>query len=304
MNCQEKQLYPADYSIIDAQERESLLERMELTQFLAARESFRVGQAQLHCEFYEAGADKPLIVFRRGIGTYCEIYGEFLSGVTQKGFNVAGIDPLGHGYSPGERGKYTVEEMTPALQSALSALEGRHNGEITVYGYSIGAVQGLAWAEADSRIQRLICGTLLLTEEAPDLFHSLGWTWTWSTAQIFPWMRLPLRSFVDFDELMKDQKLGELINEDPLIIFDYPVSTLASLFTHRSHSVEQQFPFKLTILQGDEDEVLPLAYAQRVVQRLEQPAELSIITGQGHMLPWDDPQELAQRVMEIATASN
>jgi pimeloyl-ACP methyl ester carboxylesterase len=56
------------------------------------------------------------------------------------------------------------------------------------------------------------------------------------------------------------------------------------------------FPFTLINLQGDQDEVLSKEYALRVANKIKQPMQLEFIEGAGHMMPWDDPESLAQRI--------
>jgi pimeloyl-ACP methyl ester carboxylesterase len=84
-----------------------------------------------------------------------------------------------------------------------------------------------------------------------------------------------------------------------LIIFDYPLATLASLFTHQAGIANRVFPFTLINLQGDQDEVLSKEYALRVAQKIKQPMRLEFIEGAGHMLPWDDSEGLAQRIATL-----
>ena len=265
---------------------------MGIGRYLAKREAFRVGPDGLHCEYYHYADDAPLIIFLPGIATYVELYAELLGRLSETGFNVVGVDPYGHGYSEGDRGVYTVESMVEGLQNVITALSGRSNGRVGVYGYSIGAMLAVALAEADQRIDAVLCGTLLLTERPPDMLHQLGWYWTWSTAQLFPSMSVPLRTFMDFDTLLEGHPAGEVINDDQRIVFDYPLSTLSNLFTHRAQVISKRYPFRAAVIQGDRDEILPLSYTRRVLEELEHPFELVLMPGEGHMIPWDNPKGL------------
>lgn len=255
-------------------------------------------EENLHLEIYPLDKAAPTLIFLPGIGTYVELYAEFLTALHNCGFNVIAIDPPGHGYSAGQRGRFEVIPFCQQLSRLIDQLEQRFTGRWSVYGYSIGAVSALALGERDPRIRSVICGTLLLSEFPPDLVHALGWSWTTISAVWFPSVCVPLRSFIDFEALLGTHPAGRWINEDRRIVFDYPLATLANLFSHKSGILNQHYPFDLFILQGDCDEVLSIEYAQRLKEESEQPIRLEIIAGAGHMLPWDDPEGLAQRLSE------
>ncbi len=277
-----------------AAKRAVLREKLGLEPYLQRREAFRVGPDGIHCEYYHHSDEAPLVLFLPGIATYSELYAELLCRISDAGFNVVGVDLPGHGYSAGPRGDYTVDQVVCNLERVISALQGRSNGAVGVYGYSIGALLAVALAERDERVQSVLCGTLLLTEIAPDLLHQLGWAWTWGSALWFPDLRLPLKSFIDYDQLLAGHPAGEAINDDPRVVYDYPLRTLASLFTHRAGVVNQRFQFKAAIIHGEQDEVLPLEYSHRVIDGVSHPFELIEVAGEGHMIPWNNPQLLSR----------
>jgi len=266
--------------------RERLRAKLDINGWLTKRQSFHLGPEGLHCELYEFAADAPTLVFIPGIGTYAELYAEFLGKLSLRGFNVVAIDLPGHGYSGGTRGLYNVNQVCQAVSAVISHLETRFSGPFAVYGYSLGALLGVAAAEQDSRIQAVLCGTLLMPEIAPDLFHEMGWQWTHASAFFFPYAKVPLRLFVDFEYLMSNHPAGEEINKDPLVVLDYPLKTLSSVFSRRCNVRKQRYPFRSAIIHGDRDEVLPLAYSRRVVEQCEHPFELLVMERTGHMVPW------------------
>lgn len=275
--------------------REQLWDGLGIVPHLAHRELFEVeGEVPVRCELYRHSPDAPLVLFLPGLGTYVELYAELLSQLSHRGFNVVGVDPRGHGYSGGDRGFYRVEDLVADLQIVLDHLAPEFSGPKAVFGYSGGAITALALAERDPRIDAVLCGTLLLSEIEPDLLHGIGWHWTRASAWFFPRMRLPLRQVVDFEALLDGHPAGPLINRDPLLIVEYPLATLASLFSQPSSILHRSFPFSLGILQGEHDEVLDADYANRVANRACQPVDLMLVPGEGHMLPWDNPVAMAE----------
>lgn len=278
--------------------REDLQRALGSERFLANRKTFHVGDLPIHCEIYEHHADSPVLMFLPGIGTYGELYAAMLSHLSERGFNVVAIDPPGHGYSGGERGVYTVETVQASVSEVIDALQQRYNGPYYIYGYSIGALLAVAAAEQDDRISKVVCGTLLTTEVPPDLFHFLGWQWTSGSAMLFPSMRLPLSWLVDYDQLLAGHPAGQLINQDPMLVLNYPFKTLGSMFSRKAGIMQQRYPFKIAIVQGDQDEVLSLAYARRVIEEAEQPIELVAVPGEGHMMPLTAPLKLADIIAD------
>lgn len=281
--------------------QERLREGLGINDFLKQRECW-LFKEQLNLEIYSFAEDAPVILFLPGIGTYVELYAELLVALHGQGFNVVAVDPPGHGFSTGPRGHFDVVDFSQQLSDIIDHLQTRFTGSWSVYGYSIGAVTALALAERDPRIKSAVCGTLLLSEYPPDLVHALGWSWTSMSAFWFPSVCVPLRSFIDFEALLGAHPAGPWINQDRRIVFDYPLSTLAKMFSYKTGILDHTFPFDLSILQGDCDEVLSIEYAQQIKDEAEQPVRLEVVAGAGHMLPWDDPTELAKRIKECCSA--
>ena len=269
--------------------RHTLRDKLNIDDYLKDRTAFAVGENGIHCELYEFSPDAPTILFLPGIGTYSELYAEMLYKLSQKGYNVIGIDPLGHGYSGGSRGKYTVTQMCQAVSSVVDVLQQRYEGPFGIYGYSIGALLAIAAASSDSRLSAVLCGTLLVPDLAPDVNYRMGWNWTWASSLFMPGYKVPLKTFVDYDLLLKGHPAGSEINRDPLMVFDYPLSTLSSLFTHRCKIVDKEHGFDACILHGEHDEVLPIDYSKRIMQYCKQPMDLMVMEEQGHMAPFLTP---------------
>lgn len=280
--------------------RQHLREKLGLIPFLEKRKSLILNE-EIHCELYHHSDEAPVILFLPGIGTYCELYAELLSGVCDQGFNVVGIDLRGHGYSAGIRGDYRVDQVIEDITAVIDHLSPQYSGSVGIYGYSIGGLLAVAAAERDDRIDSVLCGTLLLTEIAPDLIHQFGWTMTWSSALFFPQMKVPMKTFIDYEQLLAGHPAAAEISNDPRIVYDYPLGTLASLFTHSSGVMKNCYQFKAAIIHGEHDEVLPLSYSREVIKAMKHPFELIELEGEGHMIPWDNPDLLISEVSQWFT---
>ncbi|MBA4503568.1 alpha/beta hydrolase [Marinobacterium marinum] len=276
---------------IDLQRLE-LRNKLGITECLQQREVVSVGGLPLHTEYYHHDVEAPLLLFLPGIGTYSELYAELLAGLCKQGYNVVGLDLRGHGYSGGTRGLYTVEQVVADCRAVIDHYRQRVQGPVYLYGYSIGALLAVALAEQDTRVEAVVCGTLLVPDVAPDMMHQVGWSWIWGSALLMPGVPLPMKSFIDYDRLLAGHPAGEEINADTRIVFDYPLKTLSSLFTHHLGVLRHRYDFRGLIVHGDRDEVLPLSYSERIQAALAHPFALQPVAGEGHMLPWDNPQAL------------
>lgn len=261
-------------------------QQLEIELWLARREIFPLTELGIHAELYHHHEDAPTLIFLPGIGTYVELYAELLGRLSDSGFNVLAIDPPGHGYSEGKRGAYTVEQMDQAVSLAIDKLSSRYKGAFGVFGFSIGSLLAVSAAEHDSRVESILCGTLLLPDLPPDMMHWAGWQWTWGSAFFFPQLEVPLGHMMDFRQLIAGHPAAAAINEDPLIVTDYPLSTLSSLFNHSCGIVNKRYGFSAAIIHGERDEVLPLSYSERVVQHCQHPLELFPVPRASHMMPW------------------
>jgi len=73
-----------------------------------------------------------------GTSAYALIYGEFLKALADRGYNVVGFDPRGHGRSGGERGSYTIPELVSDMKAAVEYAQKRFGDPIVVAGSSQG----------------------------------------------------------------------------------------------------------------------------------------------------------------------
>lgn len=271
--------------------RQRVFEKLGLTPYLARCEVVEFGELPLHCELYQHAPDAPTIIFLPGIGTYSQLYCELLSRMSERGFNIVAVDIRGHGFSGGPRGGYRVGEVIADIQQLLDWLQLRFGGPFGIYGCSIGSKLGLAVAERDSRIQALLCHTLFLNELPPDIFHFMGWNSLYFSNLFTPQMKINLRLFVDIDNLLKHNPMGKYADRDPVLVWDYPVYTLHSIYSYPSSILRQPLALPSAIITGDKDQILSLGYARNLINRSVQPFELIVIKDGSHMLPFDHIEE-------------
>lgn len=264
-----------------------LLQRvLKIEPFLAKRNIMHVGGLPIHCEIYESGKDDPVIVFLPGIGTYTEMYCEFLSKLATWGFNVVGVDFRGHGYSGGERGEYTVSQVISDMKEVLDVLSETYTGPIGLLGCSIGASMARAYAENDPRIKALMCHTMFLTEFPPDVMTLSGWNVLRMSRLFLPDFKIDFRSFIDVNSLLRGNYYADFVDYDPLIVWEYSVNTLSDIYSCKTRLLNEVLPFKAAIITGEKDEVIPVSYMRYIVDKMKHPFDFIELPGARHMLPF------------------
>jgi pimeloyl-ACP methyl ester carboxylesterase len=290
INLSEKKIAETKAALEAARNQEErrliLMEALRITPFIEKRETVRVGDVPIHCEIYAAKKDDPVIVFIPGIGTYSEMYCEFLQKLSTWGFNVVGVDLRGHGYSGGERGSYTVAEVVADLSLVVDLVSDTFNDRIGFLGCSIGAPLARACAENDPRIRALLCHTLFLTEYPPDFFTFSGWNMLHLSRLFVPDFKIDFRSFIDMDALLSGNVFADFIDYDDLIVWDYSVRTLSDIYSDRTRLIDETMDFKAAIITGEHDEVISPDYMRYIIDTMAHPFDLIIIPGARHMLPF------------------
>ena len=263
-----------------------LMKVLKLEPFIAKRKIVNVGDLPIHCEVYESAKDDPVIVFLPGIGTYSEMYCEFLSKLSTWGFNVVGVDFRGHGYSGGKRGEYTVKEVISDMARVVDVLSEKYTGPIGFFGCSIGAPMARACAENDPRIKALMCHTLFLSEYPPDFMTLAGWNMLRMSRLFFPFYKIDFRSFIDVNTLIQGNAFADFIDYDPLIVWEYNINTLSDIYSDKTRLLTEAMDFKAAIITGEKDEVIPVSYMRYIVDKMKHPFDFIELPKARHMLPF------------------
>ena len=274
-----------------AKQRKYLINAMGMSKFNNAKKCVDLGSVPVHCEVYEHSKTSPVIIFLPGIGTYSEMYCEFLYKLSEWGFNVVSVDLRGHGYSGGERGLYTVEDVQDDISLVISHFTKEYNDRIGLFGCSIGSPLALAAAESDERVKALLCHTLFLTEHPPDVIHWIGWNSLGITSTFIPFLKVDFRQFIDIEKLIENNAFAPFIKFDDLIVWQYPVRTLSSVYRRKSRVSNEKLGFNAAIIVGSNDEILSLAYERNIISEMQHPFDLIVVDGAGHMLPFERVKE-------------
>ncbi|MBF0290052.1 MAG: alpha/beta hydrolase [SAR324 cluster bacterium] len=256
----------------------------------------KVGTLPVHCEVYEHSKEAPVVLFIPGLGTYSRLYCEFLAKLSECGLNVIGVDLRGHGYSGGTRGEYTVTQVVQDMKGVMDHFAARYNDQIIVFGCSMGSALAVACAEADRRVQALLCHTFFISEIPPSPFHWFGWNWLALCSMVSPQFKIDFRMFMDAKTLMKNLNYEEFVQYDQLMVWQYPIKTLGSVYSRRCQILYRQFDFKAAIISGEQDPLIHPWYIQMVTKCMRHPFDSIIIPKAGHMLPFEDVERTIEAI--------
>ncbi|WP_421869209.1 alpha/beta fold hydrolase [Motiliproteus sp.] len=270
-----------------SENRRLIYQQLGLLDYLQHRQLLQFRELPLHGELYPSQPQDPWILFIPGIGTYSELYCEMLHKLSLCGFNCLSIDLPGHGYSGGSRGSYRLDTLIPQLRRLIDQLEKDHCGPFGVFGCSIGSRIGLALAEQEPRVQALMCHTLFINEVPPDMFHQFGWQALSINRFFMPWAEVDFRSFIDIDNLLTHNPMGEFARVDERLVWQYPISTLDSVYNARSRITESELGIPSAIIVGERDQVLSPSYIRRLISSSRQPFDLFEVDDGCHMLPFE-----------------
>ena len=115
---------------------------------------------RLHLDVIEVDRGRPTVVFMPDTNAYAILYGEFLARLADRGFNVIGFDPRGHGRSQGARGSYTMPELIRDFRAALQYARKRFGDPLFAAGSSQGGITAFYLAAEGLPLAGAICHNL------------------------------------------------------------------------------------------------------------------------------------------------
>lgn len=248
----------------------------------------------LKAHFIEVDASAPTIVFMPGTNAYALLYGEFLRALTERGFNVVGFDPRGHGQSEGRRGSYTLPELISDLDSVTKWSRQRFSGPLFVSGSSQGGITAFYYgARKDVAIDGVICHNLadLSRPDSARLtrfprLSRLGSGLIQGLGKLFPECPVPMSFYLNLERepVAGIGSARSVLLGDPLTVPFTRLKTLASLASEPLPQPLKDYRCPLLILQAEADNIFPLDYIQSIYEEIAGPKELKIYPGLAHYM--------------------
>ena len=253
---------------------------------------------KLHADVLTYDKSAPTVVFIPGTAIYALCYAEFLYKLHQRGFNVIGFDPRGHGRSQGARGDYTVEELMRDTHSAISYATTQFNNNVSLVGSSQGGIVALYMAAKDTRLKGVVCQNFadLTSADAakltrfPRLSRYLKPIML-NFGGIMPNTPIPINAYLDL-ELVKIRHFGNMrnfIDQDPLALQHVSFRALQSLASTPLPRALHQIETPVMVFQGTEDSIFSVDFTQRIYDQLSCNKRFELFDGHDHAIMAEAP---------------
>jgi alpha-beta hydrolase superfamily lysophospholipase len=248
------------------------------------------GGLRLHLDVYASQPSDPAVIFMPGTGKHAAPYRPFLEALNQRGYQVIGIDPRGHGRSDGVRGDFTVEQLVGNVRDALSFALENVSQRVGLLGSSQGAIVVLYALAADERAASAVChNAALLNESAAKAIHVSALSrWLRPLAPTFgrlaPNLRYPIRRYLPIDAVYDDVALGEKLDADPLTVRAYTLRALGSLASAAPARPIEAIRTPTLLLGSEHDRLFPSDYVRSIFDRLTCEKSFVNLPDTGHML--------------------
>ncbi len=266
---------------------------------------------RIHLDVMHASYDAPTIVIIPGTATYALCYVDLMIALYEKGFNIVGVDPRGHGRSEGERGNYTLLEIIKDAQAAVTYAIENFNDQVSVLGSSQGGIAAFYMAAMDDRIGSVICQNFA---DLSDLNSTLELSLTPLLSKtkalvkpilngansIMPRLKVPISTYADFSK-MKVKHFGtakDFMDQDPFALKTVRLRAIKSLASTKLPIDIETIQTPIFVLQGAEDEIFPVEYTYNIYYQLTCKKRIEIYENLGHTILVENTDVIMPNLLE------
>lgn len=260
---------------------------------------------ELKLYLFESSPGDPAVVFVPGTSVYALLYTEFLSKLSDRGYNVIGYDCRGHGLSGGRRGSYTIGQLVDDTRNVISYAIERFGDRVAVAGSSQGGIIAFHTAAADTRLGSAVCHNLLAPDE-PDNYRATRYPGLYEKilklmplAPVMPReLRVPVSWYLDIKAepsvLIPD--LQEAFHTDPLVVSAVSLGALISLSSTPLEVPVEEIEVPIMAIHSELDNIFPEDYIRRVFDRITAKKKMLLMKGRPHLVMIDFVDELMPEV--------
>jgi len=288
---------------------DNLTEILDYKQHKDKFKSVRIknGFIDLHLDVCEVSKDAPTVVFIPGTSSYAMCFVEFLSKLSDYGYNIVGFDPRGHGRSSGRSGSYTITELIQDTNCVINYAIQRFGDNVSLMGTSQGGIVSLYTASTNTQLKSVICQNFALLGEDeslslmkfPSVYKVLR-PFLMAFTNWFPHIKIPVLSYVDFDkqEVKYFGNIADWLYRDPLTVKRIHTRALHSLATTKIPRKPELMTVPVLLLQPENDGIFPLEYVAKIFRRIGSKKRFVLIDKANHATLINDADKVANYVAD------
>jgi alpha-beta hydrolase superfamily lysophospholipase len=232
---------------------------------------------------YPKEQNAPCIVFVPGTMTHPLFYDDFLTTLSEQGFNVVGIHLLSHGKSPRERKTYSIEDMIQNIKDTVSFCIDNFNRQIILMGSSQGGMMSLASAAEDHRIKAVFAhnAVLPILKESISItifpgflkyFQKIFISILKFGAWFFPALPIPLWAYLQINRISESPEIQSQYLNDPIGLTSYPLSFMTSMFSAELSGVmDGAIKCPVVVIASTGDKLFSIDYIKQVYSMIKAP---------------------------------
>ena len=273
--------------------------------------SIQSGNTEIVLSVWEAEQPDAAIIFIPATMVHPLFYEPLLAGFAERGFTVVGVHPVGHGKSPRVK-RYTIRDIVWNARDAVSFALERYDLPVIVMGSSQGGIVASVLAAEDGRVTAAFPHCILLTE-LPDsvgvsrfpkwmrhVYRPTQWLFKF-WARILPGFPVPLGFYLKYSRVSKNDKMWQSALADKLVLRQYPLYYLASLFTTTFPALtDGNATCPIYVIADSGDMLFTESYIQKVFGLLQAPhKEIITFDFNDHMFMFSYPQEVCEGLSGI-----
>ena len=252
----------------------------------------RDGSGSIHVDVYPAqGEARGSVVFVGGLSNHALGSADFEWKLSQRGWNVVGVDIRGHGRSSGTRGDFTIAGVIDDLADAGAYAKERFGVPVAVMGSSLGGFYALCAANAVRGFEVAVSHWIYLPNEPMTKKDARMKPLALLMDRVTPNLKLPTRQVADWSAVNEDAELRQKCFDDPMMTWKYTARALASGFRYAPKPPLTELQIPQLVVIGDADRMTPMSYTRKVYDQLVGDKEWITIPGAGHMGGLTEHQE-------------
>jgi pimeloyl-ACP methyl ester carboxylesterase len=249
----------------------------------------------LYGKLHFVGKKNPTILFLPGLGFHAFEYEDLTKLMSEAGFNCLSLDYRSHGKSEGRRGYWTLADLVQDAKSAIDYISENINGDIWVFGNSLGATVGVCLASEDDRVRGLIasnCATRPV-DFGMNNFRKILLAIASIIFKIVPF-RLSVNYFIPYTKILSDKKIIEKIKADKSVsdARRFAVSTYQDMFSWDITKIIPKVKVPILIIQAKKDGLQSITQSTMLFDAANEPKEFQLIET-GHVPNLENPEYLS-----------